>query len=192
MFYNAYSFDADLSKWGVSRVINMRSMFGGARAFNADISKWDVSKVTDMQWMFSSAVAFNQDIANWDVSSVNNMNWMFNFASSFNMDLSSWDVSKVYNMGQMFRWTESFNQILCGKAWVNSYANKKDMFYHSFGSISTTACGAWSIDIIFVFALFCCFVMFSYHPNLHPNCRHRSCFHYQHGRTCCWRRPLRT
>ena len=37
--------------------------------FNGDISKWDVSNVEDMTSMFSDS-AFNQDISMWNVSKV--------------------------------------------------------------------------------------------------------------------------
>jgi len=37
-------------------------MFRESIAFNQDISKWDVSVVTNMQSMFLRATAFNQDI----------------------------------------------------------------------------------------------------------------------------------
>ena len=47
-FPGADKFNGDLSKWDVSRVINMGYMFYGASSFNGDISKWDVSSVTDM------------------------------------------------------------------------------------------------------------------------------------------------
>ena len=42
-----------------------------------DISKWDVSKVTDMNSMFYSCESFNQDISGWDVSSVIHSTYMF-------------------------------------------------------------------------------------------------------------------
>ena len=35
-----------------------------------DISKWDVSKVINMSYMFAFCKKFNQDISNWDVSKV--------------------------------------------------------------------------------------------------------------------------
>jgi surface protein len=46
----------------VSNVTNMESMFFNASSFNQDISSWDVSSVTDMSRMFKNARAFNQDI----------------------------------------------------------------------------------------------------------------------------------
>ena len=60
----------------------------GANKFNADLSKWDVSRVTNMDYMFRFASSFNGDISKWDVSSVTSMVRMFFEASSFNGDLS--------------------------------------------------------------------------------------------------------
>jgi surface protein len=62
----------------------MAFMFSNAQAFNADISKWDVSKVTNMGSMFKTAKVFNADISKWDVSAVTNMNDMFQDARVFN------------------------------------------------------------------------------------------------------------
>ncbi len=53
--------------------------------FNDDISKWNVSNVTDMSSMFScydpkdeeAVSAFDEDISGWGVSSVTNMSDMF-------------------------------------------------------------------------------------------------------------------
>jgi surface protein len=39
-------------------------------AFNGDISKWDVSKVTLMTSMFTGTTSFNGDVSKWDVSGV--------------------------------------------------------------------------------------------------------------------------
>ena len=58
MFYNAYSFNGDLSKWDVSKVVDMSSMFRSATSFNGDISKWDGSGVSNMDFMFWGAVLF--------------------------------------------------------------------------------------------------------------------------------------
>merc|ERR1719362_1869178 len=115
MFHDDEAFDGDISKWDVSRVINMLDMFYNAKAFNGDISKWDVSSVANMRGMFCQATAFNGDISNWDVSSVTNMDRMF------------------------FR-AESFKQKLCGAAWVNSKATKTITFAGTSGSISDTVC----------------------------------------------------
>ena len=78
MFMRATSFNADISKWDVSSVNEMASMFSGATAFNADISKWNVLSVTSMQDMFMHAASFNRKLcgAAW-VNSLANKNSMF-------------------------------------------------------------------------------------------------------------------
>lgn len=43
-------------------------MFEGAASFNADISKWDVSRCEDFYNMFEGATSFNADISGWDVT----------------------------------------------------------------------------------------------------------------------------
>ena len=43
---------------------------------NQDVSKWGVSNVIDMSCMFAVS-SINQDMSEWDVSDVTNMNEMF-------------------------------------------------------------------------------------------------------------------
>ncbi len=112
MFYNASSFNGDLSSWDVSSVTNMKSMFHKAHSFNGDLSSWDVSSVTTMGLMFSSARSFNQPLDTWVVSSVTAMNAMFQNTDAFNQPLDAWDVSSVTNMRSMFWNAPSFNQPL--------------------------------------------------------------------------------
>jgi surface protein len=42
-----------------SKVTDMRRMFFNAASFNQNLSKWDTSKVTDMKEMFCNATSFN-------------------------------------------------------------------------------------------------------------------------------------
>ena len=44
-------FNQDISRWDVSNVENMSSMFEDSD-FNNDISRWNVSKVTNKESMF--------------------------------------------------------------------------------------------------------------------------------------------
>ena len=81
--------------------------------------------------------AFNGEMSKWDVSKVTNMNGMFQSATSFNGDISKWDVSRAIYLDEMFLGATSFNQQLCGAAWVNSKADKDDMFEGSSGSIAS-------------------------------------------------------
>ena len=69
--------------------------FYNANSFNADISSWDVSNVTSMFGMFYNATSFNQDIKFWPVLNVTNMNSMFFGATSFNQDISGWCVTNI-------------------------------------------------------------------------------------------------
>ena len=114
MFYEAHSFDGNLSAWDVSSVTGMSSMFERASSFNGSLSGWDVSSVTGMDGMFRNAASFNQPLNDWNVSSVTDMNYMFYDADSFNGDLSGWDVSSVTSMLSMFYDAHSFNGSLSG------------------------------------------------------------------------------
>ena len=64
----------------------------GAAVFNDDLSKWDVSSVTRMVSMFMRAASFDGDISRWDVSTVTSTSSVFNDATAFNGDISKWDV----------------------------------------------------------------------------------------------------
>ena len=88
-------FNGDISKWNVSNVTNMDSMFYDCKNFNQDISMWNVSKVTNMNSMFLNCKSFNQDISKWNVSNVETMSYMFAGCKTFNQDISNWDVSNV-------------------------------------------------------------------------------------------------
>ena len=49
--YRLCLFNGDISKWDVSNVENMASMFWNSN-FNGDISKWNVSNVINTEYMF--------------------------------------------------------------------------------------------------------------------------------------------
>ena len=142
----------------------MHAMFASAIYFNHDLSKWDVSRVIDMHAMFGVAKSFNHDLSKWNVSRVTDMQGMFGVSESFNQDLSTWDVSRVTNMQYMFYAASSFKQTLCGEAWVNSKARKDDMFSGSSGSILTTICSTWCTGILFFFGICFSFPRFIHIP----------------------------
>ena len=114
MFFDASSFDGNLSGWNVSSVTDMSSMFNNASSFNGNLSGWNVSSVTDMSSMFDDASSFNSSISSWDVSSVIGMKSMFDNASSFDQPLNGWNVSSVTNMSSMFEDASSFDRPLNG------------------------------------------------------------------------------
>ncbi|MBO5005694.1 MAG: BspA family leucine-rich repeat surface protein [Clostridia bacterium] len=67
-----------------------------------DVSKWNVSNVTNMKSMFFYCRNFNCDISNWDVSNVKNMSRMFYNCQRFNCDLDKWNVSYICDKFNMF------------------------------------------------------------------------------------------
>ena len=114
----AYSFNADISNWDVSNVLNMDWTFRHAQSFNQDLSKWDVSSVTSMWATFSYAHAMNGSLAGWDTSKVENMNFLFyaigdngNLGSDAHpRGLSTWDVSSVTDPERMFHFNSVFDE----------------------------------------------------------------------------------
>ena len=130
MFFDAASFNGDVSGWDVSGVTDMRAMFSGATSFDGDVSDWDVSGVTDMRAMFSGATSFDGDVSDWDVSGVTDIDSMFRDAASFNGDVSGWDVSGVTDMSDMFFAAASFNGDV--SEWdVLGVTDMRYMFHHA-------------------------------------------------------------
>ena len=86
MFFNASSFNQDISDWNVSKVTNMGYMFGRSTgtppmAFNnkgQPLNSWSVYNVINLRPLisvdlnsgaqFMSNMFFNQNISSWNVS----------------------------------------------------------------------------------------------------------------------------
>ena len=98
-YHGLSDFNGDISKWDVSNVKNMDSMFNDCK-FDGDISKWNVSNVESMWSMFGGS-NFNHDINKWDVSKVKDMSYMF-AESKFNQSLDKWNPVSCENMEGMF------------------------------------------------------------------------------------------
>ena len=127
MFAYTEKFNQPIGGWDVSNVENMNSMFAHAKSFNQHIGNWDVSNVKDISFMFSNAESFNQPIEDWNVSNVEGMKGMFYNAQSFNQPIGGWDVSKVFDMTYMFYNAKSFNHDL-SKWKLKSYCGVFDVF----------------------------------------------------------------
>ena len=93
------NFNGDISKWDVTNVTNMASMFECSE-FAGNISKWNVSNVTNMNSMFYYSV-FNGNISKWNVSNVIDMRYMF-MDSNFNKDISKWNINNKCNTDNIF------------------------------------------------------------------------------------------
>ena len=59
--------------------------------FNQDISKWDVSNVRDMSSMFEYAKKFKQNLTNWDVSNVTYIEKIFKDSGIHREDVKKWN-----------------------------------------------------------------------------------------------------
>ena len=145
----------DVSRWNVSNVKNMTSMFNSCTYFNCDLSNWDVSNVETMDYTFLGCEHLNYDLSNWDVSNVKSMKGMFQNCDKFegkgldkwnvsnvkdmycmfincenlNCDFSSWDVSNVIHMHYMFYGCKKFDCDLSN--WdVSNVKDKRYMFYN--------------------------------------------------------------
>ncbi len=99
MFYEATSFNGDISRWNTAQVTNMQYVFDGATSFNQDLGRWNTEKVTSMTQMFYRASSFNQDIGRWNVEAVTSMSNMFNGVtlSPANYDalLTGWNAQNL-------------------------------------------------------------------------------------------------
>jgi len=103
------TFNGDISGWNVQKVTKMTQMFYDNKKFSGDISNWNTESLTDTVGMFAYAGAFNSDLKQWKVDKVTDMHYMFKNAKVFNSDLSKWNVEKVTRMDSMFGGAEKFN-----------------------------------------------------------------------------------
>ena len=91
--------------------------------FNQDISKWDVSRVVNMYAMFHSS-EFNQDISQWNIRNVSNMDSMF-IKSKFSKDLFNWKNILNRNVSMAYFNENSLHEKLFGT--INRYNDFQNM-----------------------------------------------------------------
>eukprot|EP00980_Cylindrotheca_fusiformis_P005660 scaffold1184_cov132-Cylindrotheca_fusiformis.AAC.81 len=144
LFFNATSFNDDLSKWETSQVLSMNSMFEMATSFNQPLSAWNVSRTRDFDFMFLGASSFNQDLSFWDTSSSWTMKNMFSGAKRFNGDVSLWNVENCLDMSGMFQNADAFNQDI--SEWNVSQATDIRMMFHGAKSFDQNLC-SWGSKI---------------------------------------------
>ena len=140
MFWMTHAFNSDLSAWDVSRCTNMSAMFNSAQSFTSDISQWDMRSVTNARSMFNHALKFNSDISGWNTGALEKMGYMFWGAVAFNYDLSSWDVSRVGDMRYLFYQASLFAQHLCWD--IPENADTTLIFNSTAGACVDGTCGS--------------------------------------------------
>ena len=103
-FFENENFNADLSKWNISKIKSTYNLFIGCKNFNGEwISKWDVSNIEEMDYMFKGCTNFDADLSSWDVSNVTTMSEMFYYCKNFTgKGLEKWNISKVKNTADIF------------------------------------------------------------------------------------------
>lgn len=130
MFYNAQSFNSDLSGWVISGITNLEQTFENCYLFDSDLSGFDVSLVTTFQSTFHSASIFNGNIDNWNVIRGATFQAMFKAANLFNRNIGAWTfrTDTAINMSSML-WCDAFNQDISG--WDVSRVNNFALFLFS-------------------------------------------------------------
>lgn len=124
------TFNANISRWDVSNVVNMCRMFANCQSFNGNLNKWNVNKVKDFRYMFHYCKKYNQPMDKWQINDeyAINMAGMFSGCENFNQNINTWNVSAVTNMHDMFKKCTKYNQPM--DCWnVYNVKNLSRMFY---------------------------------------------------------------
>jgi Mycoplasma protein of unknown function, DUF285 len=108
-FWDAKSFNGDLSSWSVGNVHDMSFMLAAPSYVGGDLSRWDTSRVEKMWGMFKKAPSFKGDgLWAWDVSNVRDFGRTFSGCYSMDADISAWNTSRAVLMDDMFLEAISF------------------------------------------------------------------------------------
>lgn len=87
--------------WETKTLQDMSSMFFEADSFDQNISQWSTSNVTDFSGTFYRAVAFDQNLGNWSVGKTTSMSNMFfqsgMSTSNYDSTLIGWSAQELQN-----------------------------------------------------------------------------------------------
>ena len=112
----------DLNFIDTSKITDMSKLFANIN-HNFDVSKWDVSNVTNMSSMFYYCKNFDCDLSNWDVSNVKDMKYMFYGCAEFEgKGLDKWNLSKHADIRYMF---DGKNKKIIGKVKLPKWAKER-------------------------------------------------------------------
>ena len=107
----------DVSKWDVSKVTNMNSIFAWCTNLESvgDLSSWNVSKVRYMTGMFYNCKNLKSpgDLSEWNTKNLNNTDYMFYKCDKLKDvgDFSNWIMSKIDDISYMFYGCENLKSI---------------------------------------------------------------------------------
>lgn len=145
VFYNAASFNQDISSWKTGNVVSMVSGFRDTNAFNQPLNSWNTSKLVNLDYAFYNAKAFNQPLNGWNTSNVTSLFATFWLARDFNQSVNSWDVSKVTVMFGTFGYTNNYNQPL--NNWNTSHATDMGSLFYRATAFSQDVSG-WNVSSV--------------------------------------------
>jgi len=112
-----------ISNMETSGITDMSDMFTDCWASgisNLDFSRWDVSKVTNMNSMFArTCIDHEHNISEWDVRNVTDMTGMFLECHMEDLDLSNWRLDSLQHIDFMFNKVEDILDILKDWGWLD-------------------------------------------------------------------------
>ena len=139
MFYNAYAFGGRITHTKeltfINRQADMSFMFYNARSFNQDISHWEVNTYNDTKFMFAGATEFNQNLNSWMLEEYCDYRLgMFLNCKSLNMPTYCWkfkvtcndDYYKFFAGAQKMLARLSYENTTAEKAQINTDYPKND------------------------------------------------------------------
>lgn len=94
-----------LDKWKLCDLeeIPITGLFNNCPKLDCNLSKWDVSNVTDMKSLFDGCTNFKGvGLENWEPTLCEDMFKMFKDCINLNCDLSKWNCQKLGRVDQMF------------------------------------------------------------------------------------------
>jgi Mycoplasma protein of unknown function, DUF285 len=159
LFFDAYLFNANLSRWDVSRVTDSGAMFSGAASFKGDgRPEWNTSQIVAMASMFELATSLDVNyLSKWDTSKVVDFSYMFyGIDTMYQTDafkiggpsnitgLDEWNTSLVENMAHMFDWWASFDADL--SRWNTSRVRDLSWMFHQATSFHGIGVDHWDIS----------------------------------------------
>ena len=112
MFAYSTNFDADLSDWDTSAIINMQMMFRATKFNNKGspgINNWNTANVTQIDYLFMDNATFNQPIGNWNTAKVTTIAHTFYNAKAFNQDIGAWNLGACVTFAFAFYGATAFN-----------------------------------------------------------------------------------